>query len=464
LEVCVGLLLLGIAFPAVVGSFFTTIKANEIAVERSERNLAVNEAEAFARYRLDYTATTTSTTTTVPGGSTTTSTPGATTTTTTVPFNPQTSYLPCGTADLALKSSNALNAGAPQNIDPPLTFSVTNISSKELQSSPSALSISGSTLWVTDASANTVRRYEVGALPASGERLVARIPVGRRPLGVAASAGSVWVSNFLDGTVTRVNPATNAVSTTRTVGTGPKGVVLGGGFAWVANSGSDTVSKVSTSNNAVAAPIPVGDEPTGIAFDGTYVWVTNYAGNSVSRITVSNNAVSTFPVGAGPTGVVTGAGSVWVVSSKDNNIWRLNPATGAYVTAIPLGIGPQGVSFDGTSIWVTGFKNDDVTRITPSTNSPAAPVRVGIDPVAVASGTGTVGTFVASSVGGEISRLKPDGTLDSSATYASLNASVGPCTVASDETGVQLWKVRATQSLNGTEAYSKDFEFVKVRP
>jgi virginiamycin B lyase len=63
---------------------------------------------------------------------------------------------------------------------------------------------------------------------------VARIPIGRGGSGIAAGAGSVWVANELDGTITRIDPGTNHVVETIRVGGSPHDLVVAGGEVWVA--------------------------------------------------------------------------------------------------------------------------------------------------------------------------------------------------------------------------------------
>ena len=58
------------------------------------------------------------------------------------------------------------------------------------------------------------------------------------------------------------------------VGQGPVGVASGAGFVWVVNSGDDTISKIDPTTRSVVDKIPVGDDPTAIAFGDDHVWVT----------------------------------------------------------------------------------------------------------------------------------------------------------------------------------------------
>ncbi len=58
-------------------------------------------------------------------------------------------------------------------------------------------------------------------------------PVGRAPVGIAYGAGSVWVANSGDGTVSRIDPTTSKVVATIPVGNNPRGIAVGDGKVWV---------------------------------------------------------------------------------------------------------------------------------------------------------------------------------------------------------------------------------------
>jgi YVTN family beta-propeller protein len=63
--------------------------------------------------------------------------------------------------------------------------------------------------------------------------VVTRIPVGADPVAVAVGGGSVWVTNYLDGTVSRVDPTMNEVVATIEVGPHPDHIAVGEGGVWV---------------------------------------------------------------------------------------------------------------------------------------------------------------------------------------------------------------------------------------
>ena len=63
--------------------------------------------------------------------------------------------------------------------------------------------------------------------------------------GIAVGDGVVWVSNAVDGTVTRLDSATaKPIAEPIKVGRGPLGVTIGEGAVWVANFDGDSVTRV----------------------------------------------------------------------------------------------------------------------------------------------------------------------------------------------------------------------------
>jgi YVTN family beta-propeller protein len=61
----------------------------------------------------------------------------------------------------------------------------------------------------------------------------ATIPVGRSPAGVTVGAGSIWVANSGDGTVTRIDPSDGNILATIHVGGSPFDLTFAHGLAWV---------------------------------------------------------------------------------------------------------------------------------------------------------------------------------------------------------------------------------------
>ena len=244
--------------------------------------------------------------------------------------------------------------------------------------------------------------------PASG-RVVARIIVGGRPWGVAVGEGAVWVGNWSDGTVARVDPATNTVSWRVTLSAGaglasPVGVAAGGGSVWAADNSTDAVWRLDPGTGAVLGVARVGDAHEFVGFGEGGVWVSSENG-TVGELDPASGAVTRL-IGAGADADFLGfsPGSVWVTNYGSEFLWRIDPATGAVAAKFKIGAGAQGVAFDGSSLWVAMYNAGEALRIDPATGRMQRRVVIGDKPRGLAIAAGSV--WVANSKSGTVSRIR----------------------------------------------------------
>ena len=141
-----------------------------------------------------------------------------------------------------------------------------------------------SVAFVDSRSGRLVADPGVGATPTPWRS--ARARSGSRTLTVTASQGS-----------TR---ATKAVVQTITVGGGPAGITTGNGDVWVTNSLDGSVSRIDPTVNAVVGkPIAVGNDPAGIIYAAGSVWVANTGDETITRINAnSGRPTKTLPIAA----------------------------------------------------------------------------------------------------------------------------------------------------------------------
>ncbi len=218
-----------------------------------------------------------------------------------------------------------------------------------------AVAPGGRYVYITQHNADTV-----AVVSTNTNTVLAQISAGNKPLGVAVSPDGtrLYVTNFLtatasgagslwvNGTLTVVDTATRVVLTTVTVGANPSGVAVSpdGNRVYIANSGAGTLSVVSTVTNAVTSTITVGANPVGVAAspDGLRVYVANGGSASVSVIDAAALTVaSTIRVGGHTTGIAVSDDSTRVLVSNtfDNSVSVINAATQAVVTTTTAGIG-----------------------------------------------------------------------------------------------------------------------------
>jgi YVTN family beta-propeller protein len=154
----------------------------------------------------------------------------------TAALNPRTSTCCIGIHDLAFGEGAVWLADTSQylmRVSPRGDFT----GGRELGVIPTALAIGYGAVWVTlpDPTRPLAALWEVD--PAT-VRVTHTITLGKGTsvllgLDVAIGAGSVWVTNYEDGTLVRIDPKTLTVVKTIHVGSHPSGVAFGAGRVWV---------------------------------------------------------------------------------------------------------------------------------------------------------------------------------------------------------------------------------------
>ena len=134
----------------------------------------------------------------------------------------------------------------------------------------------GGSLWVTDPVGNGVLR-----VPVSSPSSVTRVTVGSGPSAIAYGAGKVWVANNLDGTVSRIDPASSVVSTFP-VGAGPNGIAVTPDAVWVSDEVDGTLVRVDPKTGG-ATPTNLGGRPEGVGLADGAVWVAVQAAGGAHR-------------------------------------------------------------------------------------------------------------------------------------------------------------------------------------
>jgi YVTN family beta-propeller protein len=284
----------------------------------------------------------------------------------------------------------------------------------------------------------------VSVIDTASNTVVATIPVGLAPSTIAITPGTdsfeqdgrrhqplAYVPNGADNTVSVIDTTSNTIVATIPVGQDPSGVAItsDGTHAYVTNQLEDSVSVIDTAGNKVVATIPGFIIPIGVAItpDGaqpyerddrrkqSFAYVTNnvptidgsnFPASAVSVIdTASNKVAATIPVGQDPNGVaITPDGTrAYVANQRDGTASVIDTAHNKVVATIRVGAGPAGVAIpsDGTNpsmhnapprqplAYVTNFVDNTVSVINTASNKVVATIRVGAGPFAVAFATVT---------------------------------------------------------------------------
>ena len=280
-------------------------------------------------------------------------------------------------------------------------------------------------------------RDAVGHIPSGGDAFDRAVTVGSQPTGLAFGADAVWVLNFRDATISRIDRATGQVVDTPAVGGTPTGVTFGDDAVWVttgfgqASGDIGSVVQFDARQATVENRIALGSGVAGVAFGDGAVWVVDRTRELVLRIGTNNanGSPEEIDVGTAPGAIAFGAGSVWVTSELDNTLRRIDPITYDSVATIPLLASPTAIAVGEEAVWVTSESGDTVTRIDLATNRPGATIDVGDGPLGVATSSGSV--WVAVGGEGHVARLDPA----SDAVVATYPVDGAPEAIVADDDG-----------------------------
>ncbi len=196
-----------------------------------------------------------------------------------------------------------------------------------------------------------------------------------------------YITNFNSGTVSVIDTANNSVIATVPVGTNPWGVAVSpdGIKVYVTNVGSNSISVIDTANNTVIATLSGFNGPYGIAVnrEGTRVYVANMNSNTVSVIDMTTNTIIATVSGlSNPVGVaVNPAGTRAYVTSTGNILIRgtvsvIDTTTNNVIATVNGLNNPVGVAVNpaGTNVYVANAGSNTVSVIDTATNRVIPPV------------------------------------------------------------------------------------------
>jgi YVTN family beta-propeller protein len=249
--------------------------------------------------------------------------------------------------------------------------------------SPSGITYGAGSIWVANTGDGTVSRID----PHS-HAVTQTIPVHAQPVAIAVTQHDVWVANSGDGSVSRISPDSLTEVDRITVGNFPAAIAAGPSGVWVANSGDNTIQRIDPVTGAPGRPVQVGAGPDGLAVDAHSVWVANGTGRSVTRVHTDTNPVQVdnppIPVGTGPAAIAITSTGVWVANQLDLTVDRIDPNKERSVHTINVGDGPSAIIAAGSTVWVTDEFDGTVTQIDERTDVPRRTIALGALPAGLA--------------------------------------------------------------------------------
>jgi YVTN family beta-propeller protein len=185
---------------------------------------------------------------------------------------------------------------------------------------------------------------------ATAEHGITRITTGHMPCATLGAAGAVWVADFGDNAVRRIDPSTLKVGPAIRTGAQPCGLAYGAGSVWVEDYGDSTVTRIDPTTS-VTRSYRVGKSPYDVTFAFGAAWTSNYADDTVSRIDAGTGKVTSVGVGSQPVGIAHAGSYIWVANQGDGTVSTIDPVD-LRVHQVTIGGQPAWTGYDGDQVWV----------------------------------------------------------------------------------------------------------------
>jgi len=203
----------------------------------------------------------------------------------------------------------------------------------------------------------------------------------------------MWVSNFSDGTISRIDPRTDRVTATYEVGDRPCGIVYLDGHVWVGLVNGAALVEVDPASGAVLATVRVGGQVYDVQTGYGSVWLNDHMGGHVIRVDPRTAKITaTIPVGSGVYGLAVTPEGVYAADVPSREVVRVDPATNKVTGNLTLPGGtPYTFAYSPGKVWVTSPQ--EVSRIDPRRGVAAATIDFG-SPVPVPGDPDVLGGFL----------------------------------------------------------------------
>jgi YVTN family beta-propeller protein len=262
----------------------------------------------------------------------------------------------------------------------------------------------------------------VAVIDAASNHVVRDISLGGRPSAIAVGAGAVWVADYDDGTVVRIDLKTER---TRAIAVGlePGSVAVDSNAVWAtdglrlaridAHFGNVTAKNVLDHRGRQFRPKDLSSgSPAALASGPGGLWIAHGI-SAVSRINpAAVNTTQTLTLADVPLALAVADGSVWAAAPPTERLIEIDPGTASIAGSIRIAnmnygaAGEKvsaGIAADRSSVWVpTG---GGVTRIDRFGLAPLARISTSTHAMGIAIGAGSV--WVTNDRAGTVTRIDP---------------------------------------------------------
>ena len=264
---------------------------------------------------------------------------------------------------------------------------------------PGAVALGAGSVWIANRGDDTISR-----LDRSG-RLNATVPLDAQPTALAFADGSLWATTGTAGELLKIDPEYNRVAKTLKLAAEPPhpyagsnarvgAIAVGAGGIWV---GGFRLQKFAGAQRLMTGPVGT----SGLAAAHGFVWAADNGSGLLTQVDPAGHIIRQISVGAqsadgreqvyGITGIAACRGSLWLTDPGGNRVWNVDPASTRIADAVAVPGRPTGIACDGRNIWVTSIGNDTVSEIDTTAARVTRTVRLDRTPAGIAANPKTSG-------------------------------------------------------------------------
>lgn len=144
----------------------------------------------------------------------------------------------------------------------------------------------GSRLWLTNSDEGRQTFHRVEVRDARTGRLLRERSFGHEPFRPLLAFGSLWVTDYHDGVVFRLDPDTLATQARLRVGRNPDAVYADRGSVWLDNDGAASLTRIDPHADRVVSTIRLPGAPRSMVRAGATLWVAGFDDGVLYRVPV----------------------------------------------------------------------------------------------------------------------------------------------------------------------------------
>jgi sugar lactone lactonase YvrE len=181
----------------------------------------------------------------------------------------------------------------------------------------------GTYIWTHNAADGSLYVYTPSDTGALSPVVTFNIDPGNFCYGMCFDGTDLFLTNFPQSAVYKINRITGAVMNIFIMPGDPHGIIFDGQNLWVAIEDGNTVVKVDRTNGVYLATVTLPfSTPRDLAFDGYNIWVTSVSNSAVAKISVATSTVIASYTVPNACGIAFDGKSIWVYDPIGTNLHK----------------------------------------------------------------------------------------------------------------------------------------------